>query len=636
MTNRSRSVAATGELHHSARVYVKANPADVAVNVAFAVLAVLLTAFLVWTTFRGFDLWDEGFYLIMARHPADIGAYAGSYYYYTGALFSLSGFDIPTFRSLGILCLFASTLVLAFGLRAVDAVLPETSFGANNFVGFVGLVAFLFLGTLVYYGSFARPTPSYNLLTNLCLTAATGVICLALAAFSRARLQRATAWMFVAGLFVGLQFFAKAPSAALMSVVVLIVIVLWPQSRPAALSRLQLLVAFGAGAIAWLLVHFALFESLRSFLEKLHRSLDYWGRLGIKIDAGFIVETVKANGRLLASMLKQSWPAVIVFGALWWSYKKFARDRPAMLVRLCWIAILCVVVAHIAGRYHVGGYSRNPAGWRLVGFYFFWAGALFATLIFLKVQKRSANSHQPFIGREHLVLMGLLGAIPFVGAFGTTGPQQIVLIYNWLLAPWFALLAYLAARVESQGLPLRIPAQLAIAGFVAAQLVTGYLHAPYGNTKGVLELRSATTMGNPPTTLLLDERAHDAVETLKGAATSCGFHTGDRILGFYGVPGMVYALGGRVVSFPAFTGNFWETTEISAQAAEVAVAALPYTEAHNAFVLSHLRTFLDAPELRAPGLKAIGRKFPDDYKLCGSAVWPFDETVIELWKPIDN
>ena len=58
--------------------------------------------------------------------------------------------------------------------------------------------------------------------------------------------------------------------------------------------------------------------------------------------------------------------------------------------------------------------------------------------------------------------------------------------------------------------------------------------------------------------------------------------------------------------------------------------ALPYREAHDAFVITHLSD----PELRAPDLEAIGRKHPDGYELCGEAVWPVENVVIKLWKPI--
>jgi hypothetical protein len=630
MTNLPSSSTAQPELVPAAGRSITGHRKEAAATaILLAALGCALSAFLVWTSSRGFDIWDEGFYLIMSRHPEDIGAFPGSYYYYTGLLFSLCGLDISTFRCLGIICLLGSTIVLASGLRAIDPLLPARTFSARDFVGFTGLTAFLFLGTLIYYASMARTTPSYNLLTSFCLTAATGTVLLALAAFSNGSGFRAAAWMFVTGLLLGLQFLTKAPPAVLMAAAILAITLLWPNTGSTAASRYRLVAAAAAGGIVWLIFHFALFETPRQFLEKVQLGLEYQRQLGVRINLGFLWDTVLANGKLLGSMLKQSWPAVIVLAVLLWSYKKLAGSSARFLVPLCWIAILGVVLTHIAGRYYMGGYSANPLSWRQIGFYFFWAGALLGVLIFLAREREKKNRREPFARRDFL-LIGLLGAIPFIGGFGTTGPHQIGMAYNCLLAPWFGLLVFLAARVEANGLPLRIPAQIAIAGFAAAQLVTGYLGAPYGNTKGALELRSATDVGVPATTLLLAQEAHDAIEGLKSAAAHCGFKPGDRMLGFYGVPGIVYALGGRVVALPAFTGHFWKKSELSVRAAEAVLPMLPYSEARNAFVITH---FSDA-QLRAPNLAAIGRKFPDDYELCGEAVWPVEYVDIKLWKPI--
>jgi hypothetical protein len=595
----------------------------------FAVLACALTVFLFWTTDRGFDIWDEGFYLIMSQHPADVGAYPGSYYYYTGLLFSLAHMDLPTFRCLGIISVFASTIVLAAGLREIDTALPARTFSSGGAAGFVALTAFLYLGTLVYYGSMARTTPSYNLVTSICLTAATGTTLIALAATSHGHARRAVAWLLVTGLLIALQFFAKAPSAALLGITVTALIALWPMPATRALSRYRLFVALATGTAAGLALHFAIFETPRAFVEKAQSGLEYLRHVGVRTDSRFLWQTVVANGNLIGSMIKQSWPAAIVLAVLFWSWGKLHRRAPHVLTPLCWAAVAGIVFAHIAARYYVGGYFANNLAWRQVGLYFFWASALFALLWGLGAFRAQTGAAAAVGRRQEFLLMGLLGMMPFIGAFGTTFPSQIVLTYNYVLAPWFALLIYLAARLEAHGLPLRIPAQVAIAGFAAVQLVTGYLSAPYGNLKGALDLRSTIAVGDPPSRLLVAQDARDAIEALKAAGLRCGFKAGDRILAFYAVPGIVYALGGRIVKFPAFTGALGKSTELSIVAAEHALKSVPYDEAHNAFVL----TQLNGPGLRVPDLKAIGRTLPGDYELCGEGVWPVDSVTIRLWKP---
>jgi hypothetical protein len=604
------------------------------VSIFFAILACAATAYLLWTTNRGFDIWDEGFYLLMSRHPEDIGAYPGSYYYYTHLLFMLSGMDIPTFRALGILCVFATTTVLACGLRGIDTVFPAARFHARDALGFVGLTAFLFLGTLVYYGSMARTTPSYNLITSMCLTAGTGTTLLGLAALSKRDARAACIWLFITGVLVAVEFMTKAPSAILMAAAVSALIWLWPQTAPTVLARYRVFGAFVSGGLIWLGLHFAIFETPRAYLAKVQAGLAYQRDAGVKIDLQFLWDTVVANGRLAGSILKQSWSAVIVFAVLFWSYTRLRGTGSRALVPLCWIAVAGVVAAHIAARYYMGGHTGNNVAWRQAGFYAFWVGAMLGFLACLYVQNYPTKEVAPAARRQALLLMLLLAAIPFFGAFGTTGPHQIILAYNCVMATWFALLVYVGSRVEAYGLPLRIPAQLAVAGFAVAQLVSGYLAAPYGNPKGVLQLDAPTTLGSPPSTMLLDRDTHEALEALKSAAAHCNFKAGDRMLGFYGVPGLVYALGGRPVMLPAFTGNFWGPPEVTASAAEAALKRLPREQARDAFVILFLRNYVDAPELRAPDLQAIGRRMPSDYELCGSTIWPRAQHSVELWKPI--
>jgi hypothetical protein len=177
--------------------------------------------------------------------------------------------------------------------------------------------------------------------------------------------------------------------------------------------------------------------------------------------------------------------------------------------------------------------------------------------------------------------------------------------------------------------------QLTLAGFAAAQLITGYLNGQYETARGLLDQRVLTTLGNPASRLLLDRETHDAIDTLKAAAASCGLKQGDRILGYYQTPGIIYALGGRALVFPAFTG--WSPSLPPARiaaAAEGVLRYLPYEKAHNAFVVTRGIPSKDGFATPTPNLEQIARRLPDDYVLCGEVVWPLDQSVIRLWKPI--
>ena len=163
---------------------VVAGGAGAAVGVAL--LWVALAAIL--ATDRGLDLTDEGLYLLSADAPSRSAAWLFPWGWHTGPLFSLVGYDIAAFRTLG-----AVILVLAGGCLGWVAVRAAVAFGAGRGAvvdgrpvdgqaahsGYVlpatGSIVGA-LGTLLYYASLLR-TPSYNWL-NLAgiLIAAAGLM----------------------------------------------------------------------------------------------------------------------------------------------------------------------------------------------------------------------------------------------------------------------------------------------------------------------------------------------------------------------------------------------------------------------------------------------------------------------------
>ena len=151
-----------------------------------ALLWVALAAIL--ATDRGLDLTDEGLYLLSADAPSRSAAWLFPWGWHTGPLFSLVGYDIAAFRTLG-----AVILVLAGGCLGWVAVRAAVAFGAGSEAvgdarpvdgqaahgGYVlpaiGSIVGA-LGTLLYYASLLR-TPNYNWL-NLAgiLIAAAGLM----------------------------------------------------------------------------------------------------------------------------------------------------------------------------------------------------------------------------------------------------------------------------------------------------------------------------------------------------------------------------------------------------------------------------------------------------------------------------
>ena len=86
------------------------------ISAAFLVIIYLgLIAFAIWTSNKGLNIRDEGFYLLQAQYPDEVIASPTSYYYYSALVFKLAGYNVVVFRIFGLLLMFASATIFYFG-----------------------------------------------------------------------------------------------------------------------------------------------------------------------------------------------------------------------------------------------------------------------------------------------------------------------------------------------------------------------------------------------------------------------------------------------------------------------------------------------------------------------------------------
>ncbi len=104
---------------------------------------------------------------------------------------------------------------------------------------------------------------------------------------------------------------------------------------------------------------------------------------------------------------------------------------------------------------------------------------------------------------------------------------------------------------------------------------------------------------------------------------ACGFAAGNDILAFFNMPGVVFALGGRSPGGPWYNGGYPGDRESNAFLLELAGRA----RVRAAYILENT-TEAKVAEL----LAAFGARFPQDYRLCGSALWPQTGATVRLWK----
>jgi len=230
-----------------------------------------------------------------------------------------------------------------------------------------------------------------------------------------------------------------------------------------------------------------------------------------------------------------------------------------------------------------------------------------------------ATAHRWGANWRACALFAALFALPYGIAVGTGNQITVQLLFS--LAPWGALIALLAFAKERSA-AVEIPAQLACAAFallIVAQVVTSGLNAPYRLQRPLDQQTEPTSLGALGT-VRLDPETAQFVRQIKTIAAQCGIDDGGRhFLGLYNIPGIALL----THTIPAFTP--WMFMQKYTEAILDTVPADSYRDAV-------VGIQLEANEA-LPAMPRQFATFPQGYRLCGSAVIPYQQQKIQLWVP---
>ncbi len=120
----------------------------------------------------------------------------------------------------------------------------------------------------------------------------------------------------------------------------------------------------------------------------------------------------------------------------------------------------------------------------------------------------------------------------------------------------------------------------------------------------------------------MDRETHEFVTALNEAAKRCQIIPGRPFLGLYNIPGVALVIEG----VPVFTP--WLSRPMQAEALREIV---PPETLRSAVVGLQL-----LPDGNMPQISKLLPNFPMDYTLCGTAIYPYQQQVIQLWAPLVN
>jgi len=591
-------------------------------------LPISIVLFLYWASDRGFDITDEGYYLLVSQFPAEVRVAPNGGFVFTTALFHLVGGNVVAFRRVGLVLTIACALILYAGIerfwRSAFAEKMTHWLQRSSEAGFV------LLGTLLIYAWFLL-TPSYNLVNLWACSAWAGFLLLGMAGLrsSPTRPWRAAWALAAAGWCITFSFFAKFPTG--ISLLVLSGLALWilsPRGRHA---------KWVAGA----LVGVGIALGLSTFFCFGLPPAEWWARSGRGVRyLDILLQTPMSSTRLsqyffetrdavFRPALADFWvlDAILVVSAV---ALEVCRRWLKIAVGWAddWVLVIVVVVA--------GWLSYRRGFWLgvdtrgLPRFYVSWLILLLVAISigtarrWLAAQRRGRTNLGPV-----LAMACLLFCLPFAAAFGTSNPLHVNIAMN--LAGWFGLtLLLFRGLAQMDGRAYAVAAgTLVLAVLASAQIVTGILRTPYRLNTGILEQSEPTEIGVPPTRLKLDAETSQFFRELRALAAQNGFKPGDDVLAFFDMPGVVFALGGRSPVIPWYTGG----NKGSKLADEWALGMLGRERLARAFVF---QTASSTSWLE--GLRRQGIAFPANYVLCGELKIPYNwsKERVRLWRPLGH
>ena len=560
-------------------------------------LAMTLFAILLKNAGRGFDITDEGYYLLSASHPGDVLAPTNGFFFLPAAgLLDVVGGDITAFRRIGILLLLAASILVGNGLRTCLQTMTGRALGARS-----AWLGALMIGALGYY-TIGILTPSYNLLTLLGILLAYGCLLHGIEGPPRRRVV----WLIGAGIATTFTLVSKWPSGIVLAAGLSAWLILWPVHGSD--SRWKRLGALWSGLIVALLACMLLiapsdaiqrFNDGWTFLSGLaspHADgvlVRYAGQLGdvllLALEMALIpllIITTSSWGRRLGIIW---WPIVtcVWFACIWW-WTDAVIDRTILLtIMISWLFV--------------------TAGCR-------WA---------LGLERRlPADASNPAIG---LIVLAFI-ALPFVFAVGTgtslprtAGSATIGLICAIMLLTWSG-----ARCTRSQ---TAVPTTAFLLALVVCVTTMNASVAPYRQNVMYDMNNSDVAIGTEGGEIALDVHSATFFTKLRVLAEASDFTAGTDVIGVMNMPGVVYALGGRAPGVPWLHGRYPGSIGTCIYGLELAGR----DRLHDAWLLTSDRAGLDPNTITA----AAERTFPDDYAYCGQSWWPNDmqRGFVQLWQP---
>lgn len=567
-------------------------------GVLAALLVVAAAVSLTWivtaarTVSYGFDITDEGYYLLSYRWwSSNPLALTGIQYIY-GPIFQLLHWDIVNLRIFRLVTVVIGHLFFGWSfmrwLRVRRPEAPKTRLWETT-----GIMVILAAGGMTY--SWLPITPAYN--DVLLLGSLTAVSCVLWAAVAVERNQKAPIWaLTLAGLVVGVMVLAKWSSVVVLALIIAAAIVVLSARGVKAVAR----------GIFWALAGVAV-VAIGVHVLVVPLTVAVPGILAVNrfiADNSYTPATLlemywTTGSRLFGETIKQHFLLLIAAPVA-------VVARHPVLRTAAWLLAAAGLGLSIYQAFDKGGLAGGP-----VNNGKFQVTLLAAVLVAIVTTVAAVIARQWTPGKENprsWVVLALLTVLPFVLAFGSNTP--LYMIGFDAFAAWAALMIAVLTSIDKAPAVARTTTALVTVGSLVAVaaisygglMINPYRSFPHRDLTTATDLRPLGGLKLTPATA----KGYAALDSLLKPYTS---PSGRPIIGFDKMAGIVFMLRGRPF------GEAWtqpkERQRTAAGIAEICSGKEPRPDNRPPLLIFNRRV----TQLEVDTLRGCGLDFKTGYKL---------------------
>ena len=570
-------------------------------EIFLALLSLAMIVLFLWGSDKGFDLSDEGLYILNLLYPEETAPY-WKYGFIYKQLFGWMGLEVTGYRVLKLLLLLAVSYFLASEWH-------KQKWDPENGLSLVGYWSLFFLGSTACY-AIGPPTLSYNDL-SLIYSMAFLAMFLRFLRFKNSGNSSLAVYfcLFLSGLIIGFLLFTKFSAAVLVElcfIVLLLTVALGKNSNPFGLIK-----EFSSsvlGILAAVVYHFLNIGSPADYFNAFRDSLGVVpGHDSITL---FKTYTSTLRSAFIGGFIYYLEIPVILVGLHFLSRKKW-------IISKFYYKLLLLLPVYLAIRFYISDFHLSGTSHSLTAFNPFFGGLLaVSTLFILERREVKFNTQKIAVGFFLLVL-------PFTLALGTNNPLPLQASIFQLF--WILLFVLLLSELNSK---LRVVSNLLLGLFVIvsiSQSVHGYYFKPYRipgtladqNSK-VEGIRKKANLNVHPTFNFFVSQLDSILQA------NCVLASPQPLISMFYDPGICYLLDGIGPGSPWYKYSYDNLNCFNVRNSKI-------EDFDKTVIISESGGMLREPFINC--LNDLGLNFPQGYRMIGSTTHPLYGTKVFVMSP---